>query len=147
MTRSLPWVARPFTARSSAGGSDGSDVRGQKGGGGPGGSRRDSAARAAESGTIVGYRLHASDGDIGKVDEASNAVDESSIVVDTGGWVFGSKVILLSGTIHRVGDAERKVCIDVTKERIKNSPEADETASDHSAHREGLGTYYGESYR
>jgi hypothetical protein len=46
---------------------------------------RDSAARAAESGTIVGYRVHATDGDIGEVDDASNAVDESSIVVDTGG--------------------------------------------------------------
>jgi hypothetical protein len=108
---------------------------------------RDSAARAAESGTIVGYRVHASDGDIGKVDEASNAVDESSIVVDTGPWIFGRKVILPAGTIHRVDDADKKVYIDLTKAQIKDSPEVDETTSDDSAYRDRLGTYYGEFYR
>jgi hypothetical protein len=108
---------------------------------------RDSAARAAESGTIVGYRVHATDGDIGEVDQASNAVDESSIVVDTGGWIFGRKVILPAGTIHRVDDAEKKVYIDLTKAQIKDSPEVDDSGSDSSAHRDGLGTYYGEFYR
>lgn len=108
---------------------------------------RESAARAAESGTIVGYRVHASDGDIGKVDEASNVVDESSIVVDTGPWIFGRKVVLPAGTIHRVDDDDEKVYIDLTKAQIKDSPELEEIPADDSAYRDRLGTYYGEFYR
>jgi hypothetical protein len=108
---------------------------------------RDSAARAAESGAIVGYRVHATDGDIGKVDEASNTVDESSIVVDTGPWIFGRRVILPAGTIQRVDDADEKVYVDLTKAQIKDSPELDAVTADDPAYRDRLGTYYGEFYR
>jgi hypothetical protein len=95
----------------------------------------------------VGYRVHASDGDIGKVDEASNAVDESSIVVDTGPWIFGRKVILPAGTIQRVDDADEKVYVDLTKAQIKDSPELDDATADDHAYRDRLGTYYGEFCR
>ncbi|WP_240720166.1 PRC-barrel domain-containing protein [Pseudarthrobacter sp. NamB4] len=95
----------------------------------------------------MGYRVHASDGDIGKVDEASNAVDESSIVVDTGPWIFGRKVILPAGTIQRVDDADEKVYVDLTKAQIKDSPELDDATADDPAYRDRLGTYYGEFYR
>ena len=95
----------------------------------------------------MGYRVHASDGDIGKVDEASNAVDESSIVVDTGPWIFGRKVILPAGTIQRVDDADEKVYVDLTKAQIKDSPELDDATADDHAYRDRLGTYYGEFCR
>ncbi|WP_258069858.1 PRC-barrel domain containing protein [Arthrobacter sp. SX1312] len=95
----------------------------------------------------MGYPVHASDGDIGKVDEASNAVDESSIVVDTGPWIFGRKVILPAGTIQRVDDADEKVYVDLTKTQIKDSPELDNATADDPAYRDQLGTYYGEFYR
>ncbi|MDQ0826024.1 hypothetical protein QFZ60_002197 [Arthrobacter sp. B2I5] len=95
----------------------------------------------------MGYRVHAFDGDIGKVDEASYAVDESSIVVDTGPWIFGRKVILPAGTIQRVDDADEKVYVDLTKAQIKDSPELDDATADDPAYRDRLGTYYGEFYR
>ena len=95
----------------------------------------------------MGYRVRASDGDIGKVDEASKAVDESSIVVDTGPWIFGRKVILPAGTIQRVDDADEKVYVDLTKAQIKDSPELDDATADDPAYRDRLGTYYGEFYR
>ena len=55
---------------------------------------RTSAARTAQSADIVGYEVHATDGHIGKVDEATYDVGASQIVVDTGPWIFGRKVLL-----------------------------------------------------
>ena len=83
---------------------------------------RDSANRAPGSGSLVGYHVHATDGDIGKIDEASDQAGSSSVVVDTGPWIFGRKVVLPAGTIDRVDDADRKVYVSLTKDQIKDSP-------------------------
>lgn len=109
---------------------------------------RESAARAPGAASLVGYRVHATDGDIGKIDEATDEVGTSRIVVDTGPWIFGRKVILPAGTVTRVDDSDRKVYVDLTKDQIKDSPEWDEATSfDDPAYRNRLGTYYGEFYR
>ena len=111
-------------------------------------SYRDTAGRTPGSSNLVGYHVHATDGNIGKVDEDSNAVGTSSIVVDTGPWIFGRKVVLPAGTINRVDDADKTVYVDLTKDQIKNSPELDETTTgDDATYRERLGNYYGEFYR
>ena len=106
-------------------------------------------ARATQgSGGLVGYHVHASDGDIGKIDEASDQVGTSRIVVDTGPWILGRKVILPAGTIERVDDTDRKVYVDLTKDQIKNSPELDQdTTFEDDAYRGRLVSYYGEFYR
>jgi len=106
-------------------------------------SYRDSARREPGSGNLVGYHVHATDGDIGKVDEASDDVGGSRIVVDTGPWIFGRKVVLPAGTVERVDDADRSVYVDLTKDQIKNSPELDESmTTDDVAYRESVGDYY-----
>ena len=62
---------------------------------------------AAVSGaSVVGYGVEALDGSIGKVDDATNEVSGSFIVVDTGPWIFGKKVMLPAGVIRDV-DNER----------------------------------------
>ncbi len=38
---------------------------------------------------LSGFKVEATDGDIGKVDEATNEVGSSFIIVDTGPWIFG----------------------------------------------------------
>ncbi|HJR89376.1 MAG TPA: PRC-barrel domain-containing protein, partial [Aeromicrobium sp.] len=94
------------------------------------------------------YEVHATDGHIGKVDKASNDVGASQIVVDTGPWIFGRKVLLPAGTIDRVDDAEGKVYVDLTKDQIKASPELDEGNTwDDPAYRERVGGYYSGFYR
>lgn len=109
---------------------------------------RESAARTPGSANLIGYRVHAMDGDIGKVDESSDDVGASRLVVDTGPWIFGRKVILPAGTIDRVDDQDEKVYVSLTKDQIKNSPEWDgSTSRDDAAYRERLGNYYGEYYR
>jgi len=108
---------------------------------------RDSASRMQGSASLVGYHVHATDGDIGKIDEASDEVGSRSVVVDTGPWIFGRKVVLPAGTIERVDDDDRKVYVDLTKDQIKNSPELDDaTRSDDAAYRDRLGNYYGGFY-
>jgi hypothetical protein len=105
---------------------------------------RSSTNRTTGSASMVGYEVHADDGHIGKVDEASDEVGASRIVVDTGPWIFGRKVVLPAGTVDRVDDAEQKVYVRLTKEQIKDSPELGEAGMhDDPAYRERLDTYYG----
>jgi len=92
---------------------------------------------------IVGHSVEALDGSIGKIDEASNDVGASYIVVDTGPWIFGKKVLLPAGIIDRVDHDDETVSVNRTKDEIKNAPEFDETTYRESTYREQLGTYYG----
>ena len=57
---------------------------------------------------VVGYDVEARDGSIGKVDEATFDTDSSSLVVDTGPWIFGKKVMLTAGVIRSVDHADEK---------------------------------------
>ena len=49
---------------------------------------------------LAGYDVEAMDGGIGKIDEASYDVGAGYIVVDTGPWIFGKKVLLPAGVIE-----------------------------------------------
>jgi PRC-barrel domain protein len=92
---------------------------------------------------IQGFEVNATDGDIGKVDEATYDVGSSYIVVDTGPWIFGRKVLLPAGVIQDIDLDNKKVLVRLTKDQIKNSPELDETM-DHTSdvYREKVGSYY-----
>lgn len=91
---------------------------------------------------VVGYHVEASDGRIGKIDEASTAVDASYLVVDTGPWIFGKKVMLPAGIINRVDNAERTVFVNCSKDQIKSSPEFDASTYSTADYRDQLGGYY-----
>jgi hypothetical protein len=100
--------------------------------------------QAMASMDLVGYGVEALDGSIGKIDEASNDVGASFVVVDTGPWIFGRKVMLPAGVISEVDTADEKVHVNRTKEQIKNSPEFDpDRFGDQMTYRNELGTYYG----
>ena len=92
---------------------------------------------------IVGFEVEATDGSIGKVHEATYDVGASRIVVDTGPWIFGKKVLLPAGVTERVDAVDKKVYVNRTKDEIKNAPEFDETAVSQDAYRTELGRYYG----
>ena len=96
---------------------------------------------------IVGYSVEALDGGIGKIDAATQEVGASSIVVDTGPWILGRKVLLPAGVIERIDRAEESVYVDRTKEQIKDAPELDELAMADEMHRDELGRYYGRGGR
>jgi len=92
---------------------------------------------------LVGYDVEATDGHIGKIDEATHEAGSSYVVVDTGPWIFGSKVMLPAGTIRRVDRNDRKVYVHRSKDEIKSAPKFDKDAYRDRGYRDRLGEYYG----
>jgi hypothetical protein len=92
---------------------------------------------------LAGMSVEAIDGSIGKIDEASNEVGSSYIVVDTGPWIFGKKVMLPAGVISDVDLDSETVFVNRSKEEIKNAPELDEKQYRDESYRTDLGGYYG----
>ena len=96
---------------------------------------------------LSGLSVEAIDGSIGKVDETTNDVGASYIVVDTGPWIFGKKVLLPAGVLRDVDFDTETVFVNRTKEEIKNAPEYDEDRYRDTSYRESyrneLGKYYG----
>ena len=92
---------------------------------------------------LTGFSVEARDGGIGKVDEASNDVGASFIVVDTGVWIFGKKVLLPAGTIDSIDPDAETVFVNKTKDEIKDAPEFDPERYKDESYRSELGTYYG----
>ena len=91
---------------------------------------------------VVGFGVEAEDGSIGSVDEATYDVGSSYIVVDTGPWIFGKKVMLPAGVVDRVDVDEEKIYVSRTKDEIKNAPELGERATDDPEYRHALGAHY-----
>jgi hypothetical protein len=94
---------------------------------------------------LTGYSIAAVDGDIGHIDEATYETGSSHLVVDTGPWIFGRKVLLPAGVVERIDTVGKKIYVDRTKDQIKNSPEFDELEDD-AMSRDRLGGYYSETY-
>ena len=92
---------------------------------------------------VVGYSVEAIDGGIGKVDEASYDVGSSYLVVDTGPWIFGKKVLLPAGVVDRIDADDETIYVNRTKDQIKDSPEFDESRYREEAYRTEVGGYYG----
>ena len=95
---------------------------------------------------LAGFKVTAADGDIGKVDKATNEVGASFLVIDTGPWILGKKVMLPAGTIERVDWDDERVYVDRTKDQIKDSPELGDAGWNDPAYRQDLGGYYGGTY-
>jgi hypothetical protein len=92
---------------------------------------------------LTGFKVEARDGSIGKVDEATMEAGGSYLVVDTGPWIFGKKVLLPAGVIRDIDLDTESVFTDLTKDEIKNAPEFDEKTYRDQPYRDELGDYYG----
>ena len=92
---------------------------------------------------LVGFSVEALDGSIGKIDEASNDVGSRYIVVDTGPWIFGKKVLLPAGIIDAVDLEDTTAYVQRTKDEIKNAPQYDADRMNDAAYRDQFGSYYG----
>jgi hypothetical protein len=106
-------------------------------------SYREQGASGADVGMdVAGYSVEALDGGIGKVDEATYDVGSSYIVVDTGPWIFGKKVLLPAGVIDRIDMEDETIHVRRTKDQIKDAPEMNESYRD-EAYRSEVESYYG----
>ena len=80
------------------------------------------------SAAVIGYHVAAKDGDIGHVEDF--LVDEATwairyLVVDTRNWWFGKTVLVSAEWVTDVDWNESLLHVDLTRERIKSSPEYD----------------------
>ncbi|MDP8904156.1 MAG: PRC-barrel domain containing protein [Chloroflexota bacterium] len=95
---------------------------------------------------LTDYQIEAADGEIGKVDQATQEAGGSYLIVDTGPWIFGKKVMLPAGVVSRIDHENQRVFVDRTKEQIENAPEFDESMLDDIGYRDRVGGYYSEWY-
>jgi hypothetical protein len=108
--------------------------------------KRDEVVRSEKE--VMGYHIHATDGEIGHVDQF--IVDDGPwtiryMVVDTRNWLPGRKVLVPPSWIDSVHWAERSVTVDLTREGIKGSPKYDHNAPVNREYEARLYDYYGRS--
>ena len=75
---------------------------------------------------VVGYHIQALDGEIGHVDDF--VVDDDTwriryLLVDTSNWIGGRAVIIAPEWADRVDWMRRRVNLDVTRQKVEDSPE------------------------
>lgn len=96
----------------------------------------DSYDKVLDSIDIIGFSVETRDGTVGKVDEATCATTASWIVVDTGPWIFGKKVMLPAATIGSIDYEKECVYVSQGRDAIRNAPEFDEDWLDDALHRD-----------
>jgi hypothetical protein len=74
---------------------------------------------------VVGYHIHASDGDIGHV--SGMLIDEQTwavryLVVDTSNWWMGHQILIAPQWIEAVSWSDRTVAVSMTRQAIKDAP-------------------------
>ncbi len=91
---------------------------------------------------LTGYRVEAVDGSVGKVSQATHAMNGSFLAVDTGTWIFGRTVIIPAGIVANIHHPSRTVYLDRTKDEVKSAPDY----SDEQAYWDKLADYYRTRY-
>ncbi len=95
---------------------------------------------------VIGYHIHATDGEIGHVDDF--VVDDKTwrlryMVGDTRNWMPGKRVLLALGWIKDVRWEDSEVYVDLTKGQIEKSPGFDSLKSLHRDFEDELYKHYG----
>ena len=97
---------------------------------------------------VKGYQIHAIDGEIGEVEDF--IIDGKTwhlrfLVVDTGKWFPGKKVLISPKWISEVKWEDSSVHVDMPVGAVKNSPEYDPSAPMQETYETNLYNYYGKS--
>ena len=95
---------------------------------------------------LEGYKIHATDGELGAVHEIYFDDHEWRIryfVVETGPWLFGRKVLIAPESVTGVDQDGHRVVVNLTREQVKNSPDITTDAPVSRQHEASLARYYG----
>lgn len=95
---------------------------------------------------LHGSRVLAVDGEIGKVcdvyfDDMSRCL--RYLVVDTGGWLTGRKVLISPQAVELINHSRRTVSLLLNRERIEGSPDSDMDKPVSRQHEREIVRYYG----
>jgi hypothetical protein len=97
--------------------------------------------------TVTGYHIHASDGEIGHVEDFLLEDADWSIhflVVDTKNWWPAKKVLISPRLAGDIDWMDRLVNLDVDRQKIKDSPTYDPAATLDRAYEKHFHAYYGD---
>ena len=75
---------------------------------------------------VKGFHIHATDGEIGHVDDFLIGQDSWRIrylLVDTSNWIGGRSVIVSSDAVERVDKEDNQIYVAADRDAIKNAPE------------------------
>jgi uncharacterized protein YrrD len=94
-----------------------------------------------EAKKVLKYAVQARDGDAGHVEDF--LIDDENwtlqyLVVDTGNWLSGRKVLVSPSYVYQIDWAEAIVHVDLNQETVKNSPEYDLENSPSQEFEEGV---------
>jgi hypothetical protein len=95
---------------------------------------------------VTGYHIHASDGEIGHVEDFLMDDADWSIhylVIDTKNWWPGKSVLISPLSVREIDWANELVDLNVGRQRIKDSPSYDPSLTVDQAYNERFLTYYG----
>lgn len=95
---------------------------------------------------LRGFSLRATDDTLGKVKDFLFDDDSWTVrymVADTSRWLFGRSVLIASEALGHPDIAEKAFAVDLTRERIKNSPEIDVSAPIGREQEDAVRAYYG----
>jgi hypothetical protein len=91
---------------------------------------------------VTGYDVEALDGEIGTVDETSLEAGAGYLVIDTGRWILGKKVLIPAALVERVDRDAERVYVARAKKEIESAPEFDNDHYTEAAYREKVGAHY-----
>jgi sporulation protein YlmC with PRC-barrel domain len=94
---------------------------------------------------ITGYHVHATDGDIGHVQDI--LIEEQGwairyVIIDTKNWWPGQHVLVAPYAVKEVSWADQKINLTITRDQVTSSPPWDPLAQIDEAYQRGLHRHY-----
>lgn len=95
---------------------------------------------------VTGYYIHASDGEIGHVEDF--LIDDAGwsvryLTVDTRNWWPGERVLVSPRSVHDIDWAARMINLQVTRQKVKDAPRYDASITVDGAYDQKFLSYYG----
>jgi hypothetical protein len=98
---------------------------------------------------MLDYQILATDGEIGHVSDillGESDLKVRYLVIDTGGWLSGRKVLLSTAWLSGVAPEKRLIVVNIDKKRIEESPPYDSTGDVPREYETQLHDHYGYPY-
>lgn len=98
---------------------------------------------------LVGDRIVATDGEVGQVDDVyfdDQRWGMRYLVVNTGDWLQGRKVLISPASIDRSRSAEAAISVNLSRKQVAQSPDVDTEKPVSRQYEEAYASYYGYPY-
>lgn len=96
--------------------------------------------------SLIGYAVHATDGEIGHVENfLVDEVDRTIrfITVHTSQWLPGTKVLISPNSVKDIRDYRRELILNIDSEKVQNAPAYDPATTVDGSFEETFNSYYG----